>query len=159
SVYVVTAAKFVADLYTALLGGRSLGDAVTAGRRQLAAQPNRAIAFDPLPLQDWTVPVVYESAPLTLFPTRPGEPVLSLDNGKPPQRGRLTEVPRPPDAGFFGRDETLLALDRAFDRHQIVVLHAYAGQGKTTTAAEFARWYHTTGGLILTGTEGQASGV
>ena len=24
-------------------------------------------------------------------------------------------MPRPPDAGFFGRDETLLALDRAFD--------------------------------------------
>jgi hypothetical protein len=26
-------------------------------------------------------------------------------------------------------------------------LHAYAGSGKTTTAAEFARWYATTGGV------------
>jgi len=52
-----------------------------------------------------------------------------------------------PDTGFFGRDETLLALDRAFDEQQIVLLHAYAGSGKTTTAAEFARWYKLTGGI------------
>ena len=56
-------------------------------------------------------------------------------------------MPRPPDAGFFGRDETLLALDRAFDTQPVVLLHAFAGAGKTTTAAEFARWYAATGGL------------
>jgi len=28
-----------------------------------------------------------------------------------------------------------------------VLLHAYAGSGKTATAAEFARWYATTGGI------------
>ena len=56
-------------------------------------------------------------------------------------------MPGPPDAGFFGRDETLLALDRAFDTQQMVLLHAFAGAGKSSTAAEFARWYHTTGGL------------
>ena len=52
-----------------------------------------------------------------------------------------------PDNGFIGRDETLLMLDRAFDEHTVVLLHAYAGQGKTTTAVEFARWYAQTGGL------------
>ena len=56
-------------------------------------------------------------------------------------------LPPRPDAGFFGRDETLLALDRAFDRQRIVLLHAYAGSGKTTAVAEFARWYHETGGI------------
>src|SRR5207249_11307743 len=35
----------------------------------------------------------------------------------------------------------------AFDTHQIVLLHAYAGSGKTSTAAEFARWYALTGGV------------
>ena len=29
----------------------------------------------------------------------------------------------------------------------MVLLHAYAGSGKTTTAVEFARWYVLTGGL------------
>jgi hypothetical protein len=52
-----------------------------------------------------------------------------------------------PDAGFFGRDETLLVLDRAFDTHPVVLLHAFAGAGKSATAAEFARWYQVTGGL------------
>ncbi len=46
-----------------------------------------------------------------------------------------------PDTGFVGRDETLLLLDRAFDAHPVVLLHAYAGQGKTSTAVEFARWW------------------
>ena len=46
-------------------------------------------------------------------------------------------LPKPPHVGFFGRDEMILALDRAFDRHNVVLLHAYAGDGKTATAAEF----------------------
>ncbi|MET8150980.1 CHAT domain-containing protein [Actinoplanes sp. NPDC049668] len=152
SVYVVTAARFVADLYAALLDGQPLGAAVTAGRRQLAAQPNRAIAFDPRPLQDWSVPVVYESAPIALFSPaahrrvtiRVGQPGQQPAAGEP---AGVSGLPRRPDVGFFGRDETLLALDRAFDDARIVLLHAYAGAGKTTTAAEFARWYTETGGL------------
>jgi hypothetical protein len=56
--------------------------------------------------------------------------------------------------GFFGRDETLLALDRAFDTQQVVLLHALAGAGKTSTAAEFARWYQLTGGLGYAGGDG-----
>ena len=56
-------------------------------------------------------------------------------------------MPPPPDIGFWGRDETLLALDRAFDGQHVVLLHGYAGSGKTATAAEFARWYAATGGL------------
>ncbi|MEK7326689.1 MAG: AAA family ATPase, partial [Chloroflexota bacterium] len=159
NVYVVTAAQFVADLYAALAQGQSLGEAVTMGRKQLAAQPLREIAFEPRPLQDWPVPVVYEAAPINLFPKpagRDGRP-----QGPPLQISLTSNVQSPtsnlpmPDVGFFGRDETLLALDRAFDpstssgqaTQSVVLLHAYAGSGKTTTAAEFARWYAITGGL------------
>ena len=152
SVYVVTAAQFVADLYAALLAGGSLGGAVSAGRRQLAAQPNRSIAFDPRPLQDWSVPVVYETAPLRLVRVAPDttRDGVRITVGRP--GARLADVgavglPPGPEVGFFGRDETLLALDRAFDSHAIVLLHAYAGSGKTSTAVEFAGWYATTGGL------------
>ena len=67
--------------------------------------------------------------------------VFDADDGGDPA------LPATPDAGFWGRDETLLALDRAFDTHPIVLLHAYAGSGKTATAAEFARWYALTGGV------------
>jgi tetratricopeptide (TPR) repeat protein len=163
NVYVVTAAQFVADLYAQLLAGRPLGEAVTAARRGLADDPNRQIGPAPVALQDWAVPVVYESAPLVLL--RPADRIvptirLTADNGPgPADNGRPWHdggrgagaapdgVPRAPDAGFFGRDETLLALDRAFDEQRLVLLHGYAGAGKSSTAAEFARWYEATGGL------------
>jgi tetratricopeptide (TPR) repeat protein len=148
NVYVLTAVQFVADLYAALLAGQSLGAAVTAGRRQLAAQPNRAMALGLRPVQDWMVPVVYEAAPLTLFQpaTTAGQPRLLVSVGSATPNA-IAGLPRPPDVGFFGREETLLALDRAFDITQVVLLHAFAGAGKTATAAEFARWYQATGGL------------
>ena len=175
NVYVATAAQFVAELYGALADGAALGEAVSRGRKNLAEAPLRAIAFEPIPLQDWSVPVVYETTPLYLFPKRADEggsillPSSSLDlHPLAPDRGssfipstsspygdfagqalHLSSfiLPPSPDAGFFGRDETILAIDRAFDHDSIVLLHAYAGQGKTATAAEFARWYETTGGL------------
>ena len=151
NVYVVTAAQFVADLYATLVRGHTLGEAVTRGRRQLAANPQREIAADPRPLQDWCVPVVYEAAPIRLFPPRDEAAPLEITLGAAESaagRGSLdAALPRPPDVGFFGRDETLLAVDRAFDAHAIVLLHAFAGSGKTATAAEFARWYALTGGV------------
>ena len=58
-------------------------------------------------------------------------------------------LPSGPDAGFYGRDETLLALDRAFDTEKVVLLHAWAGAGKTSTALEFARWYAMTGAAAV----------
>ncbi|HTS95756.1 MAG TPA: CHAT domain-containing protein [Streptosporangiaceae bacterium] len=152
SVYVVTAAQYAADLYAHLLAGRSLGEAATAARRALAADPTRQIGAAPVALQDWAVPVVYEAAPLTLLP--PGTrdaPLIQVSTADRDGAGAAEGLPRPPDAGFFGRDETLLALDRAFDTQRLVLLEAFAGAGKSTTAAEFARWYQATGGLDYPG--------
>ena len=148
NVYVVTAAQFAADLYAHLLAGRPLGQAATAARRALAADPARQITTTPVNLQDWAVPVVYEAAPLTLLrPQQRDVPLIKLSASDKASTDAGGGVPGPPDAGFFGRDETLLALDRAFDAQQVVLLHAFAGAGKSSTAAEFARWYHATGGL------------
>jgi len=151
SVYVVTAAQFVADLYAALLEGAALGEAVTLGRKQLDAQPQRTIAYEPRPLRDWCVPVVYEALPTSLFPPHGEErsPAIKVAAAESTAAaGQLDpDLPPPPDAGFFGRDETLLALDRALDTQSVVLLHAYAGSGKTATVAEFARWYAFTGGV------------
>jgi tetratricopeptide (TPR) repeat protein len=150
NVYVHTAAQFVADLYGALAQGQTLGEAVTLGRKQLNASPLRELAGDPVALQDWPVPIVYEAAPLALFPKQEDreELKITVQAGAGMAAGKTADaLPPEPDAGFFGRDETILALDRAFDRHEVVLLHAYAGSGKTSTAAEFARWYARTGGV------------
>jgi tetratricopeptide (TPR) repeat protein len=149
NVYVVTAAQYMADLYAHLLAGKALGQAATHARRALADNPDRHIGATPVALQDWAVPVIYEAAPLTLLDTKQQEaPLIDLTTTESTDTiAGDAEMPRPPDAGFFGRDETLLALDRAFDTGAVVLLHAYAGAGKTSTSAEFARWYQATGGL------------
>lgn len=149
NVYVVAAAQFVADLYAALARGQTLGEAVTAGRKQLHDQPLREISYEPRPLQDWIVPVVYEAAPLALLPKLQQKTQFSinLSAGKSTDSDADSRLPKQPDAGFWGRDETLLALDRLFDMKSVVLLQGYAGSGKTTTVVEFARWYAATGGV------------
>jgi hypothetical protein len=158
NVYVVTAAQFVADLYALLLAGKSLGEASTEARRRLAEGAARQLAANLAPLQDWFVPVVYEPAPLTLSRSERTTPPLieiatserdsdRLGADHSDRAATFSDLPASPESGFFGRDETLLAIDRAFDSHQAVLLHALAGAGKSATAAEFARWYGQTGGL------------
>jgi tetratricopeptide (TPR) repeat protein len=151
TVYVATAAQFVADLYASLTQGHTLGEAVTLCRKQLADAPLRDIDYELRRLQDWSVPVVYEAASISLFPAPDTSDVLTItlnENQGTPSRDNLDpKLPKIPDAGFFGRDETILALDRAFDAQKIVLLHAYAGSGKTATIGEFARWYALTGGV------------
>jgi tetratricopeptide (TPR) repeat protein len=146
SVYVVTAAQYIGEVYAAMAKGRSFGQAATEGRKHLQRNPERWVGLQPRPLQDWFVPVAYEAAPIELLPAS-----QTMTLGKQPEmdpiqnnRALLRYVP---EEGFIGRDETILALDRAFDSHRVVLLHAYAGQGKSSTAVEFARWYALTGGL------------
>ena len=146
SVFVVTAAQYIGQLYAALAQGRPFGQAASEGRKHLARNPERWVGLQPRPLQDWFVPVVYEAAPIHLLPQEG-----SADEAERPELDPVQNDPsllrHVPDTGFVGRDETLLMLDRAFDAHPVVLLHAYAGQGKTTTTIEFARWYAQTGGL------------
>ncbi len=149
NVYVVTAARFVADLYTALARGLTLGEAVTQGRKELYRHAERELVYVSRELQDWSVPVVFETKPVAILANAAAEGEESRDDSPPATvtaapRG---EVPAPSDTGFIGRDETLLDLERAFNTEQITLLHAYAGSGKTTAAAEFARWYELTGGV------------
>src|SRR5262249_5391803 len=68
NVCVVTVAQMVGELYGGLAQGLALGEAVTAARKNLAENPLRQVVTKPLALQDWQVPVVYEAAPLRIFP-------------------------------------------------------------------------------------------
>jgi hypothetical protein len=146
SVYVVTAAQYIGQLYAALAKGRSFGQAATEGRKHLQLNPDRWVGLQPRPLQDWFVPVAYEATPIELFPSGQTVALGEQQELDPVQLNRAL-LRYVPEEGFIGRDETLLALDRAFDNHRVVLLHAYAGQGKSSTAIEFARWYSVTGGL------------
>lgn len=146
SVFVVTAAQYIGQLYAALAKGRGFGQAATEGRKHLQLNPERWVGLEPRPLQDWFVPIVYEAAPIALLSAQQS---ISLGDQTEldPVQNNHTLLRYVPEEGFIGRDETLLALDRAFDEQRVVLLHAYAGQGKSATAVEFARWYALTGGL------------
>jgi hypothetical protein len=146
NIYVATAARLVAGVYTGLLAGESFGAAVRAARTTLAASPPGGTGAA---IGDWMVPVAYEAAPLHLTTLPPGTNHEATP-ASPAWPATLSlpadALPPPPAAGFYGRDDTLLALDRTFDTQPIVLLHGEAGIGKTATAAEFARWYARTGG-------------
>jgi CHAT domain len=107
SVYVFTAAQFIAELYEALMRGRSLGEAVSLARKHLNDKPERAVAFDPRPLQDWSVPVVWERAPLRLWPEEAKAPQIgiALDWSESEKSAAFDrELPARPDVAFYGRD-------------------------------------------------------
>jgi tetratricopeptide (TPR) repeat protein len=146
SVFVVTAAQYIGQLYAALAKGRPFGEAASEGRKHLALNPDRWVGLQPRPLQDWFVPVAYEAKPIHLLSQE--LPAGAADQAElDPVQIDPNLLRYVPDTGFVGRDETLILLDRAFDAHRVVLLHAYAGQGKTATTIEFARWYAQTGGL------------
>ena len=65
--------------------------------------------------------------PSLLFRKRSKSEKLAIKLGKA-DGSQPAGLPPRPDSGFFGRDETLLALDRAFDNQSIVLLHAHAGR-------------------------------
>ncbi|MDI6810818.1 MAG: tetratricopeptide repeat protein [archaeon] len=149
SVYVHTAAQFMARVYEALINGQTLARAVTIARGALAVQDKRESPVGLISLQDWVVPVLFQSGNVQLF--KPSEAKLHLDagliQGQQAVAGAEIDLPGQPDYGFIGRDADIWKLEKAFERETIVLLQAMAGVGKTTAAAGFARWWAETGAL------------
>ncbi|CAK0774455.1 putative TPR_REGION domain-containing protein [Gammaproteobacteria bacterium] len=140
-----SSAQFVIDIYNALGAGCSLGEAVTRGRRRLYRQPWRGVGLAPLDLpDDWSVPLVYEAAPLHLFPK--SRRVAHLLRDLDPLPSEADQIlPQRSAWGLFGRDETLTILMRAFNNRHVVLLHGPVGGGKTQAAADLVRWGLRTG--------------
>ena len=92
NVYVVTAARFIGEVYAGLLAGRSLGAAVTAARRQLAADPQRQVGGRPAAVAGLDGPGDLRGRPAgpAAPPDRRREPV---DQPGPGRRGEGTRGP------------------------------------------------------------------
>jgi tetratricopeptide (TPR) repeat protein len=140
NVFVETAAAFVEQTYALLSAGRTLGEAVAHARRMLAERSVRAPGDYAHAIQDWCVPEVYEARPWSIGARREAK------SGASPTR-REEDLVESAEIGFVGRDIALLDIDRALDSHAVVLLHGWAGGGKTAAAVEFARWYALTGGI------------
>ncbi len=140
----MTATRILKELYGRVAEGMPVGEAAGRLRSDLAHSLRHESVLGTVEVDDWLVPLVYEATPL---------PICEPD--RRPGRGRVAEeppplaaeLPHPPAWGFVDRPEVLFTLDRAFDVHGTVLLHAFAGAGKTSLAREFALWYRHSGGL------------
>lgn len=140
SVLVETARRFVTEFYKELLKGRRIGEAMVEGQRELKANSFRYSTFrGELHLEDWFVPVLYqEEDDPQLIRELPAERVReALEEQRTLSLGELPEAPK---HGFVGRSRELLKAERLLEQERYVVLRGEGGEGKTTLAAELARW-------------------
>jgi len=144
SVLVETTRRFVSEFYPALLSGKRVGQAMLAGQRALKANTFRGKVFTgELHLQDWFVPVLFqEEQDPQLIREVPAARVQAIFARQ--QELALGDVPAEPEHKFVGRSRELLKAERALENQRYVVLQGEGGEGKTTLAAELARW------LVLT---------
>ena len=141
SVLVVSAELFVREFYRHLAQGRRIGEAMLAGQRALMTDKARfdAGSDDGFFIEDWFVPVLYqerEDPPLfnRLLPQR------LQDLQAQQRRLALGDLPAEPPHQFVGRSRQLLALERLLLNASYAVITGQGGAGKTTLAAELARW-------------------
>lgn len=142
-VLIETAYRFVAAFYEALAQGRRVGTAMLNGQRALYGDTwrGKVLGAGDLRLQDWFVPVLYQEENDPLLVTRQ----LSKDAQQvqqKPRRRSFGELPATPPHTFIGRSRELLVLERLLhgDRLRYAVVRGQGGAGKTTLAAELARW-------------------
>jgi tetratricopeptide (TPR) repeat protein len=149
SVQADAASKFAGRLYDGILSGKTLSKAVALARRHLHAEPKRKSVLGELPIQDWMVPILHLQiggyTPVT------GKLRKTFSRKRKETRVSLQEVcNRFPEGeyGFFGRDQEILEIERAFRNQDIPVLSitGVAGTGKTELAKGFSRWFAETGG-------------
>jgi len=141
SVLVETARRFVQAFYAELATGALVGRAMLAGQQALFADTwrGKVLGLGDLRLQDWFVPVLYqEQQDPQLITKIPPETVRQLKARE--RRLSLGDLPEPPPHHFQGRSRELLALERLLHRQPWAVVRGTGGQGKTTFAAELARW-------------------
>ena len=140
TVLVETARRFVSAFYKELMQGASVGQAMFAGRRDLFGDAFRGKVFSgELRLQDWFVPVLFqEEQDPQLVRGVPAEHVQAVVRQE--RALRLGDLPPAPEHTFVGRSRELLVAERLLARERYVVVVGEGGEGKTTLAAELARW-------------------
>lgn len=146
SVHIQAARIFVERFYQELTSGQSVGFAVQEARAALLASPKRFLHLGPdaesIEIQDWFIPQLYQvgTDPVLLGK---GEGHASV---QPPSSAvELPGFPPEPMYRFHGRALELLEIERAFRKHNGVVLSGMGGMGKTALSREAAAWWLRTG--------------
>ncbi|MEM7517816.1 MAG: ATP-binding protein, partial [Planctomycetota bacterium] len=137
---VATAARFVETFYDKLSTGSTVGKAVLEAQTRLREDPTRGrVLGDTFRMQDWFVPVLFQEQqdPQLVFEVpgrRTGEEIARQVEAS------MAGLPDDPPHGFTGRSRELLAVERLLQQQNYAVILGEGGEGKTTLAAELARW-------------------
>jgi tetratricopeptide (TPR) repeat protein len=145
SVLVPTTRMLFGQFYKDLARVRPVGESLDIARRFLKNNPRKyEVQRGPkriwLELQDWFLPALYQS----------GEDVPLLTESDEEQEVEVaqpsTNLPKPPEAGFFGRGQELWDIEKWFsDKARRITITGFGGQGKTALAEEAGRWLLRTG--------------
>ena len=136
SVLVTTATLFTQAFYAALIKGNTVAEAVTAARQTLAANTQRGGTLE---LTDWYVPVLFQRGEDPVLWTG-GRDIHADPRAARERDKRHATLPTLDTHHFVGRLRERLALERALEDHPLALVVGVGGQGKTTLAAELARW-------------------
>ena len=140
SILVETARLFIAEFYQELVSGKRVGQAMLAGQRALKKNTLRGKTFlGELHLEDWFVPVLFqEEQDPQLIRDVPAARVQAVIEKQ--HELALGDLPKEPPHQFLGRSHDLLRAERILARERYLVIQGSGGEGKTTFAAELARW-------------------
>jgi hypothetical protein len=138
SVYAVAAAEFMAAFYEALFAGRSVGQAVTAGRARQFEHDGRPSPKGEMPLADWLVPVHYLRKDVRFPDARTARPAaapsleeaLNQIRAAGPESGAAQDPLAAAGGVFVGRDDLFYQLEGAVRLQRAVVLTGPGGQGR-----------------------------
>ena len=158
SVLINSTEKLLGEFYENLANGKAIAESLDNARRHLIRNPDRGERQRgqkriTLKLQDWFLPALYQSGqdvPLLSSPplssTNPSSPHLSRGAGGDQTPKPHQNLPKQPEAGFFGRSRELWKIDRWFTQNtRRITLSGFGGQGKTSLAIEAGAWLQTTG--------------
>ena len=174
SVLINSTEKLLGEFYENLANGKAIAESLDNARRHLIRNPDRGERQRgqkriTLKLQDWFLPALYQSGqdvPLLLSLASPplnfgGRSDVQTESElsglgsntvqSPPELGDLggktaNNLPKQPEAGFFGRSRELWKIDRWFTQNtRRITISGFGGQGKTSLAIEAGAWLQTTG--------------
>ncbi len=135
--------QFFPAFYRGLFQFGTVAEATRAGRQAMLVDPKRECVLGEYPLQDWLVPVLYQSAAFD----------LNFSTGTQPQQAEL--IPLPPAATeqgeheLIGRGDMIHALEQTLRKQASagLLIHGVAGVGKTTLVQSVVQWLQQTNGL------------
>ena len=162
SVLIDSTEKLLGEFYENLANGKAIAESLDNARRHLIRNPDRGERQRgqkriTLKLQDWFLPALYQSGqdvPLLinsppLSSTNIYSPPLSRGVGgdqtlQTGAGGDYHNLPKQPEAGFFGRSRELWKIDRWFTQNtRRITLSGFGGQGKTSLAIEAGAWLYS----------------